>query len=349
MEDKTMVQDFGKIKSGQETKLYWLTNERNMKVSVSDYGATLVNVLILDKEGKQQDVVLGYDDAKSYEQGDKFFGAVVGRNANRIGGACFKMNGNVYSLSQNDNGNNLHSGPDYYSKRMWSVKEADDTHIICALKSPDNDQGYPSAVDIEVSYTLTSENEIKIHYYAVPQGDTILNMTNHSYFNLNGQDAGDILNQEIWLDADYYTRTDRESIPTGEITEVTGTPMDFRHRKAIGRDINADYEALLFGKGYDHNYFINGSGKRKAAAFFAKQSGICMDIYTDLPGIQLYTGNFLIQERGKQGVVYGKRQGVCFETQYFPDAVNKEAFTSPLVKGQTVYETETIYQFGYES
>lgn len=340
-----MVRDFGVTAKGEETKLYVLENRNGMKVSVSDYGATLVQILVPDKDGTLRDVVLGFDDAEGYEASDKFFGATVGRIANRIGGAEFKLNGKTYSLVKNDNDNNLHSGPDFYSKRMWEVKEADDGHVVFSLHSPDGDQGYPGALDVEVTYMLTEDNEVKLYYHAVPESDTIINMTNHSYFNLDGHAAGDILDHEVYLDADAYTRADEQSIPTGEITAVDNTPMDFRVKKTIGRDIEADYEALRFGGGYDHNWVLNGTGSRKIGELSSRASGIAMDIYTDLPGVQIYSGNFLIEEPGKEQAVYKKRQAVCFETQYFPDAVNKDGFEGPVVKAGETYQTVTAYKF----
>ena len=243
------VTDFGATVKGDETKLYTLTNKNGMEIAVSDYGATLVQVIVPDKEGKPCDVVLGYDEAAGYEEGDLFFGAIVGRSANRIGGASFELNGVTYQLEKNDNGNNLHSGMDFYNQRMWKVKETADDHITFELDSPDGDQGYPGAVHIEVTYTLTEDNAVKIAYHAVPDADTLINMTNHSYFNMDGHASGDVLDQEVWIDADAFTRADAESIPTGEITPVEGTPMDFRTKKAIGKEIETDYEALNFGKG----------------------------------------------------------------------------------------------------
>lgn len=340
-----MTESFGSTSAGLETTLYTLENQNGMRISVADYGATLVNVLVPDQAGRLTDVVLGYDDVSGYEAGDKFFGAIVGRVANRIGGASFKLNGKTYKLAANDHGNNLHSGMDFYSKRMWTVLEYGKDHIVLALESPDGDQGYPGKVTIRVSYTLTDDNEIKIHYHAVPEEDTLINMTNHSYFNLSGQDTGTVLNQEVWINADAYTEADAESIPTGEIVSVEGTPMDFRQKKTLGKDVDADYQALRFGGGYDHNWVLNGSGSRKAAEMSSADTGITMEVYTDLPGMQMYCGNFLEGDRGKGGASYEKRSAVCFETQYFPDAVHKDHFAGPVVKAGQVYDTETVYKF----
>jgi aldose 1-epimerase len=208
------------------------------------------------------------------------------------------------------------------------------------------DQGYPGALDVEVKYTLTEDNEIKIEYYGVPEEDTIVNLTNHSYFNLNGHASGSICNHEVWVDADAFTRADAESIPTGEITPVEGTPMDFRVKKPVGRDIEEPYEALLYGKGYDHNWALNNHGEfAKVVEMTADITGITMEVYTDLPGVQIYSGNFLTEEPGKANVVYKHRQGICFETQYYPDAVNHSNFESPVCKAGEVYRTTTVYKF----
>ena len=340
------VTDFGATVKGDETKLYTLTNKNGMEIAVSDYGATLVQVIVPDKEGKPCDVVLGYDEAAGYEEGDLFFGAIVGRSANRIGGASFELNGVTYQLEKNDNGNNLHSGMDFYNQRMWKVKETADDYITFELDSPDGDQRYPGAVHIEVTYTLTEDNAVKIAYHAVPDADTLINMTNHSYFNMDGHASGDVLDQEVWIDADAFTRADAESIPTGEITPVEGTPMDFRTKKAIGKEIETDYEALNFGKGYDHNWVLNNKGEfAKVAEMSSEESGITMEVYTDLPGMQLYTGNFIVDAKGKGGAHYHKRQAACFETQFFPDAIHKENFAGPVCKKGETYETTTMYKF----
>lgn len=340
------VTDFGVTSKGEEAKLYILSNEQGMEIAVTDYGAALVSVIVPDKDGHPCDVVLGYDEAAGYEEGDLFLGATVGRIANRIGGASFELNGKTYELEKNNNGNNLHSGMDFYCKRMWGVKEAEDDHVVFTLESPDKDQGYPGALHIEVTYTLTAENEVRITYHAVPEEDTIINMTNHSYFNLDGHASGDVMEQEVWIDADAFTRADAESIPTGEITPVDGTPMDFRTKKTLGRDIEEDYEALNFGMGYDHNWVLNNQGGfKKVAEMSSAESGITMEVYTDLPGMQLYTANFIVEAKGKGGTVYRKRHACCFETQYFPDAVHKENFEGPVCRKGETYDTVTAYKF----
>lgn len=336
-----------KTRAFGEATLYTFENKSGMVMEVTDFGATLYSLLVPDKEGNLCDVVLGYDTPKEYMgESNTGFGATIGRNGNRIGKATFTLNGKTYQLEKNNNGNNLHSGLNYYHHRMWEVKEVTDSSITFSLHSPDGDQGFPGTFDVDVTYTLTDENELKIDYYGIPQEDTVVNMTNHTYFNLNGHASGDVLEQEVWMDADAFTATDEALIPTGEIVNVEGTPMDFRVKKAIGRDIDADYEALIFGGGYDHNWCLNNKGKfAKVIEMSSALSGITMEVYTDLPGVQMYSGNFLEKEVGKQGIVYHKRAGICFETQYYPDAINHENFPSPVCKKGEEYKTTTIYKF----
>ena len=337
---------FGTTKQGNSVSLYTISNQHGTKIAVTDLGATLVKVIVKDKNGTPKDVVLGYDTPQKYEEASKFFGAIVGRCANRIGGASFELNGKTYTLAQNNNGNNLHSGMDFFNVRIWDVIKEDNNQLTFALESRDGDQGYPGTVKIEVTYTLTEDDTVKIEYYAVPDQDTILNMTNHSYFNLDGHEKKDVLAQRVWIDADTFTRADAESIPTGEIVPVEGTPMDFRTKKAIGKEIETDYEALNFGKGYDHNWVLNNKGEfAKVAEMSSEESGITMEVYTDLPGMQLYTGNFIVDAKGKGGAHYHKRQAACFETQFFPDAIHKENFAGPVCEKGETYETTTMYKF----
>ncbi len=338
---------FGTTKSGVEAELYIFENANGMQMQVTDYGASLVSVIVKDKNGISRDVVLGYDDAAGYEaDSGTFFGAIVGRNANRIGGAVFSLNEKDYELSKNDNGkNNLHSGPDFFMKRKWVVEQVEDNLITLSIFSPHMDQGYPGNVKIYVTYTLTDKNEILIEYEASPDEDTILNMTNHSYFNLDGHDSGAVLEQKIQIDADAFTEADELSIPTGRILDVAGTPMDFRAPKTVGQDIESDYEAIRFGQGYDHNYVLKGEGYRRVAEFSSDKSGIRMTVYTDCPGMQLYTGNFLNGVKGKNGVSYPRRSAVCVESQYFPDAVHHENFEGPVCRKDEMYHTVTGYRF----
>ena len=340
-----MTHSFGMTSKGEEARLFTIQNGKGMEIKVSDYGAALVQVRVPDKEGRLLDVVLGYDEVQGYEAGNAFFGATIGRVANRIGNGEFQLGGRTYELTRNDGQNTLHGGRDFYNKRIWKTGKTGEDHVEFLLDSPSGDQGFPGNVKISVTYTLTKDNEIKIQYRAVPDADTLINLTNHSYFNLSGHASGTVLAQEVMLYADAYARADSQSIPTGEIVPVSGTPMDFRQLKPIGAEIDEAYEALEFGKGYDHNWVLNKKGYRKAAFMRSKESGIAMEVYTDLPGLQFYTANFVDHEKGKEGAVYNMRQAACFETQYFPDAVHKDHFEGPEVKAGEVYETTTAYRF----
>ena len=341
------TRDFGMGAKGEKATLYTFENANGMVMEVTDFGATLYALLVPDKDGNQVDVVLGYDNPEGYMgPSGTGFGATIGRNGNRIGKAQFTLNGKTYKLDPNNNGNNLHSGYDYYHYRMWEVKGTTENSITLSLYSPDGDQGYPGTLDVEVTYTLTDDNELCIDYYGKVDEDTIVNMTNHSYFNLNGHASGNVLDHELWMDADAFTAMDKQLIPTGEIVCVEGTPMDFRVRKTVGRDIEEQYEALIFGGGYDHNWCLNNHGEfAKVIEFSSDLSGIAMEVYTDLPGVQVYSGNFLKEEQGKDGIVYKHRQGICFETQHYPDAINHDNFPSPIVKKGEEYRTRTVYKF----
>ena len=330
-----------------KAKLYTFQNKNGMVMEVSDFGATLYALFVPDKRGNLVDVVLGYDTPEEYMgPSGTGFGATIGRNGNRIANGRFCFNGKTYSLDQNNHGNNLHSGLNYYHYRMWDVKEISENSITFFLHSPDGDQGFPGEFNVEVTYTLREDNAVQIDYFGVPEEDTIVNMTNHSYFNLNGHASGDILEHDLWVDADAFTITDQNLIPTGEIVPVEGTAMDFRQKKAVGKDIDEDYEPLVFAGGYDHNWCLNNHGAyQKVIELSSEVSGLSMEVYTDLPGVQIYTGNFLVKEIGKQEVVYEHRQGICFETQIYPDAINHENFPSPICKAGEVYKTRTTYLF----
>lgn len=330
---------FGKTKDGKQTHLYTFENKNGMQMKVTDFGATLVSVILKGSDGKTRDVVLGHDNALGYENGGSYLGACVGRCANRIGGAAFELNGEVYQLDVNDGENNLHGGFDSYNKRVWTVEQTDERSIILSLASPHMDQGYPGNVTIKVQYTLTDADEIQIHYLADTDVDTIINLTNHSYFNLDGHDSGSILNQVVWIDADGYTETDEALIPTGRVLAVKGTPMDFTSAKVIGLENGGDY---------DDNFALNGTGYRRVASMRSEESGIMMEVYTDLPGMQLYTGVVLNEKNGKSGADYGKNGGACFETQYFPDAIHHEEFKKPICRSGEQYETRTGYCFQVE-
>lgn len=340
---------FGTAKNGEPVFLYSLINTNGMKAMVTNLGARLVRLYVPDQDGELRDVVLGNDTVQDYEKIDNFYGATIGRNANRIGGAEFCLDGMTYKLAANNNENNLHSNPDGYHVRVWESNLGDNElgdSVSFSLVSPDGDQGYPGHLEISVTYILTEENALMIHYKAMGDQNTIVNMTNHSFFNLNGHQSGNILNHQVWIDADAFTRTNAHSIPTGEIVPVEGTPMDFRTFRLIGEAIDSDYEATVLGGGYDHNWVLNNKGEYNLVArAIGDQSGIEMEVYTDLPGMQLYTGNFINHEIGKDGAVYEKRDAVCFETQYFPDAIHHANFACPILKAGEEYDTTTVYKF----
>ena len=338
--------EFGKTKNGEPVSLYTFTNSSGMQMSVTDFGAILVSVIVKDRYGKELDVVLGYDRVEDYEADELYLGYIVGRCANRIAGAAFELNGKTYELCKNDNGKNCnHSGPDYYGKRLWKVEKTEENSITFSLFSPHMDQGYPGNVTIYTTYTLTDENEIQIEYQATPDADTLINLTNHSYFNLNGHDAGTVLDQKVWINADKYAEPNAEYLPTGRILETKGTAMDFSEPKELGRDIEADCDALKCGHGYDTSYLLKGEGYRKAATLESEKSGIKMTAYTEYPGVHLYTANFLNGETGKNGAVYPRRSAVCLELQYFPDAIHHDNFASTICKKGETYHKKNAYRF----
>ena len=306
-------------------------------------------------QGKSVDVVLGYDTLAEYEENEPNLGAIIGRNANRIGGAEVTVGGVSYPLEHNDGENNLHSGSHGYHKRMWEAwtdMNDGEPSVTFLLKSPHMDQGYPGTAKISVTYTLTTDNKIRIDYQAKADQDTVFNFTNHSYFNLEGQESSSVMDHVVTIYADAFTPTDKALIPTGEVRSVEGTPMDFRTEHRIGERIDTDYEPLVTAGGYDHNWVLDetpdgtADGVRRAAYVYSDNSGIEMAVDTDLPGIQMYTANFLDQEKGKDGHVYPKRSAVCFETQYFPDANHHENFPGTIVKAGETYRTTTIFSFG---
>lgn len=336
-----MRKPFGVLPNGQQATLYTITGG-GLQASVSDYGAVLVSLLVPDRNGKMDDVVLGFDDANGYANCTAYLGATVGRNSNRIGKAQFALNGTPYTLAGNDNGNNLHSG-DCYCFRMWELAELTQNAVKLQLHSPNGDQGFPGNADITVTYALEDTGVLHITYDGVCDTDTVFNMTNHSYFNLAGQANVDkAMDQILSMPAHIYTVADAQSIPTGEMRSVEGTPMDFRTPKPIGRDINEDYEALKLQGGYDHNFEVVSN---PCAVLQDPVSGRTMSVVTDCPGIQFYTGNFLGKDVGKGGVLYTKRSGICLETQYYPDAVNHPEWEQPIFKAGACYHSETKYIF----
>lgn len=339
---------FGSIQSGKKATLYILENKNHTVVKVTDFGATLVSVLFADKDGVMKDMVLGYDAAASYEKGTSCFGATIGRNGNRIKDARFTIDGKEWVIEANENNNSLHSGKNGFNHLMWEMKESGDNYVTFYHYSPQEEQGFPGNMHVTVTYTLDDEDTVHITYHAKADADTVMNFTNHSYFNLAGHDSGVMLDQKLQLFADAYTPDeDSHSIPTGEIAPVAGTPMDFTTMKPIGQDINADFEQLHFTGGYDHNYVLSDKPgtMRQMAKAECDASGIAMDAYTECCGVQLYAGNFIGTQTGKGGVTYGNRHGFCLESQFYPNAVNEKNFPSPVVPADTEYHSETKYHF----
>ena len=337
-----MKEFFGTAHTGEETYLYTISCDAITAV-VSDYGATLVKLFVPDRDGKTADVVLGHDSPADYRSRAVFLGATVGRSGNRIAGSSFELSGKTWNLTPNENGNNLHSGPDFYHDRVWKVLSHTETAITLELHSPHGDQGFPGNAVITLTYSLTSDGGLHIVYDAVADQDTIFNPTNHSYFNLAGHDqVGAAMEQILSMPARFFNAADAESIPTGELRSVEGTPMDFRTPKPIGRDINADYDALHLQGGFDHNWevFCN-----PCATLSDPVSGRTMSVYTDCPGVQFYAGNFLKDEPGKGGVVYPKRSGICLETQFYPDAIHHPEWPQPVTKAGEKFHSETVYRF----
>ena len=335
-----MREFFGTLPSGETASLYTISCGR-LSAAVSDYGATLVRLLVPGQDGTLADVVLGYDDCNGYREGNACRGAIVGRNANRLKDACFVLNGRTYALTPNENGNNLHSGPEFFSKRMWQVLSHTENALVLELNSPSGDQGFPGNARIRVSYTL-EPGALRIAYNAVCDKDTVFNMTNHSYFNLAGHEkTGAAMDQVLILPGRFFNPDDPQNIPTGELRKVEGTPMDFRTPKPIGRDIDLDYEPLVLQGGYDHNWevFCN-----PCAILSDPVSGRTMAVSTDCPGIQFYAGNFL-DETGKGGVYYGKRSGVALETQFYPDALHHPDWPQPITRAGEKYHSQTVYRF----
>lgn len=342
---------FGNTDKGEGVFLYTIENKNGMKASLTNYGAILTNLFVSDKNGTVVDVVHGYDNLEGYKENPSYFGATIGRNGNRIGDAQFEVNGITYKLDKNDGENNLHGGFDGYNKRVWGVKLNEiENEVEFSLLSAAGDQGFPGNFNVTVAYQLTEDNAIKITYKGISDADTVANMTNHSYFNLAGHTNDSILDHVLWIKASKFVPVvDNAAIPTGEIWTVEGTPMDFTTPTAIGKEIETDYEQLKFTGGYDHNYAIekDGKGIEKIAEVEDPKTGRKMEVYTDLPGVQLYVGNFIGTngKDGKEGVLYKTRSGLCLETQYFPDAINQPNFESPILKAGEEYNTTTIYKF----
>ena len=343
---------FGTTADGKTAELYTLKNKNGMQVSITNFGATVVSIVVPDRAGKMADVALGYDDLAGYELNKNYLGVLVGRYGNRIAHGKFSIDGSEYTLAKNNGDNSLHGGIKGFNKAMWEAKDVSkggEAAVEMKYVSKDGEEGYPGNLSVTVVYTLTSKNELKIDYSATTDKKTVVNLTNHTYFNLAGQGNGDILKQELMINADTFTPVDSGLIPTGELKKVEGTPFDFRKATAIGARIDANDEQIKLGGGYDHNFVLNrkaATGLSLAARVSDPTSGRTMEVWTTEPGVQFYTGNFLDGSfKGKGGIAYQKRTALCLETQHFPDSPNHPSFPTTLLKPGEKYHTTTVYKF----
>lgn len=342
---------YGNTLEGTEVDIYTLSNSKHVTVEITNFGGIIVNLLVPDKSGKIDDITLGYDNLDGYLKNGPYFGALIGRHGNRIENAVFELNGKEYQLYKNDGENHLHGGLKGFDKVVWQahiIKQGQDECLQLTYRSVDGEENYPGNLDVKVIYTLTEDNELKIEYFAVSDKDTVVNLTNHAYFNLSGHSSGDALKHQLKINADKFTIINDQCIPTGEIREVKGTPMDFTKMTTIGPGLLSDDEQISYGKGYDHNWVLNATGKEPelAAELYDPSCGRKMQVYTTKPGIQFYSGNFLDgQSICKGGTIYNQRAGLCLETQYFPNALKHKHFPSPVLKAGDQYNHTTIYKF----
>ena len=343
---------FGKAATGELIDRYTLSNNKGMEVAITNFGATVVALKVPDRAGKAADVVLGFDTLEGYETGTAYFGATVGRYGNRIGGGKFSIDGKTYTLPKNNGDNTLHGGIVGFDKKVWKAREIASKNgesLEMSYLSADGEEGFPGNLSVRVIFTLpTDGNELTIDYTATTDKDTVLNLTNHSYFNLAGEGNGDILDHVLTLHAKQFTPVDKTLIPTGELRDVAGTPMDFTRATAIGKRINESYEQLVFGKGYDHNWVLASDGRKGltlAAEAYDAKSGRKLEVLTTEPGVQFYTGNFLDGSKGKGDKVYGLRAAFCLETQHFPDSIHHPNFPSTLLKPNSVFHSLTVFRF----
>jgi aldose 1-epimerase len=342
---------FGTV-DGKAVDIYTITNAKGVEMKVTNYGGIVTSLRVPDRNGAMADIVLGFNDVDSYVKGSPYFGCIVGRYGNRIGGAKFTLDGKEYRLAANNGPNSLHGGVKGFDKQVWDANEINRKTLAgveFTYVSRDGEEGFPGTLTTKVTYTLSNRNEFKITYKATTDKPTICNLTHHSYFNLAGEGSGDILGTEITLKCSKYTPIDSVLIPTGELADVAGTPFDFREPTVIGARVNEDNQQLKFGLGYDHNWAIDRKGQKGlvlAATAFDPASGRCMDVLTTEPGIQMYVGNFLDGTlTGKSGKPYIYRSGFCLETQHYPDSPNKPGWPSVTLKPGKVYKTTTVYKF----
>jgi aldose 1-epimerase len=339
---------FGKKPSGETVDLYTLKNSSGVEADIMTYGGVVVSLKVPDRSGAVGDVVLGFDDLDGYLKPEPYFGAIIGRYGNRIARGQFTLDGRQFTLARNDGDNTLHGGNRGFDKVLWNAKPGAGQSVELSYLSKDGEEGYPGNLSVTVVYTLTDKNELQIDYTATTDKDTVVNLTNHSYFNLAGEGKGDILAHQVTIHADRFTPIDKGLIPMGELRSVAGTPFDFRQPHAIGERINQQDEQLRLAKGYDHNFVLNrkGAGMVLAARVTEPGTGRVMEVLTTQPGLQFYTGNFLDGTiHGKGGKVYNRRSAFCMETQHFPDSPNHPNFPTTVLKPGSRYHETTIYRF----
>lgn len=340
------------VDGNKATKLYTLKNAAGMEVCITNFGGRLVSIMVPDKDGKMTDVLLGFDNVSDYQNISNDFGASIGRYANRINQGKITIDGVEYQLPQNNYGHCLHGGPDGWQYKVYEAKQLNDNQLELVLNSPDGDSNFPGNVVAKVVYTLTEDNAVDIKYEATTDKKTVINMTNHAYFNLNGNPSVNSMNQILYIASDSITPVDSTFMTTGEMMAVAGTPFDFNTPKAIEQDVtNFDNEQIKFGKGFDHNWVLNTKGdiNKLAAKLTSPVTGIIMEVYTNEPGVQVYTGNFLDGTvTGKKGIVYPQRASVCLETQHYPDTPNKAHWPSAILEPGQTYRSQCIYKFGVE-
>ncbi|MBV8857836.1 MAG: galactose mutarotase [Acidobacteria bacterium] len=344
-------ESFGRTRDGQAVDIYTLKNARGAEARITTYGGAVVSLKVPDRAGKFDDVVLGFDDIEGYQKTTTYIGALVGRYANRIAKGRFTLDGKEYTLATNNGENHLHGGVRGFDKVVWAARPVaarSGQALELTYLSKDGEEGYPGNLSVRVVYTLTDADELRIDYYATTDKDTVINLTNHNYYNLAGQGNGDILGHVLTLNASRFTPTDAGAIPTGELRAVKGTPFDFTRPTAIGARINQDEEQLKLGKGYDHNFVIDGRAGvlRLAARVTEPTTGRALEVWTTEPGVQLYTGNYLDgTDTGKGGKTYKYRYGFCLETQHFPDSPNQPKFPSTVLRKGAQFRSTTVYKF----
>lgn len=342
--------DFVSEVDGKPTALYVLKNSQGAEACVTNWGGRLVSVMVPDRDGKLTDVVLGYDNIQQYVQfPDNNYGALIGRYGNRIANGQFQLDGQSYQLPQNNNGHCLHGGPKGYHAVTWDARQLDGQSVELTYLSPDGEAGFPGNLKVKVIYRLTDDNAIDIQYEATTDKPTIVNLTNHSYFNLSGVPGSTITDHKIQINADTYVPVDETLIPTGKIETVEGTPMDLRQLVTVGDHIDDDFAQLRYGGGYDHNWVLNTKGdlNTPAAKVVSEKSGIVMEVFTNEPGLQFYAGNSMSEagDKGKLGVVYPRRGALCLETQHYPDSPNQKSFPSVVLQPGETYQSRCIYKF----